>query len=212
MREGGQGIEVVSHVLSFASPKLQLSRFFIFPSANNLYLVYYFCKMLAFTTIIKKFDKKGEKTGWQYIEISAAQAKKLKASQVSFRVKGYIDSVAIQKTALLPMGDGHFILPMNTPLRKALGKKAGDKVTIKFELDESKLTLSPDLLECLKADPIALAFFKSLPPSHQQYYSKWIESAKTTATKTRRIVISIEGFSKKMGYGEMMRAYKTRMD
>ncbi len=165
-----------------------------------------------FTTTIKKFDKKGEKTGWQYIEISAAQAKKLKEGKVSFRVKGFIDSVAVQKTALLPMGEGQFILPMNNALRRALGKKTGDKINVKFEVDERKLTLSPDLLACLKAEPMALAFFKSLPPSHQQYYSKWIESAKTAATKTRRIVISIEGFNKKMGYAEMMRAYKTQMD
>jgi bifunctional DNA-binding transcriptional regulator/antitoxin component of YhaV-PrlF toxin-antitoxin module len=168
--------------------------------------------MLVFTTTIKKFDKKGEKTGWQYIEISAAQAKKLKEGKVSFRVKGFMDSVAIQKTALLPMGEGNFILPLNATIRKALRKKVGDKVGIKVELDESKLTLSPDLLKCLKEDPEALTFFKSLPPSHQQYYSKWIESAKTAATKTRRIVISIEGFNKELGYSEMMRAYKTRMD
>jgi hypothetical protein len=168
--------------------------------------------MLSFTTTIQRFDKKGEKTGWQYIEITAAQAKKIKNVKVSFRVKGSIDSVAIQKTALLPMGEGHFILPMNNALRKALGKKAGDKVKINFELDERKLALSPDLLACLKADPEASAFFKTLPPSHQHYYSKWIESAKTAATKTRRIVISIEGFNKKLGYGEMMRAYKGRLD
>jgi uncharacterized protein YdeI (YjbR/CyaY-like superfamily) len=64
----------------------------------------------------------------------------------------------------------------------------------------------------LKEDPAALQFFKSLPPSHQQYYSKWIESAKTSATKAKRIVISMEGFGKKQGYGEMMRAYKNRLD
>ena len=83
--------------------------------------------MLTFTTIIQKFDKKGEKSGWQYIELTAAQAKKLKEGKVSFRVKGTIDKVAIQKTALLPMGKGHFILPMNNTLRKTLGKKFGDK-------------------------------------------------------------------------------------
>ena len=34
--------------------------------------------MIEFTTTIHKFDKKGEKTGWTYIEISAAQAGKIK--------------------------------------------------------------------------------------------------------------------------------------
>ncbi len=168
--------------------------------------------MLKFTTTIQKFDKKGEKTGWQYIAISASQAKKLKDSKVSFRVKGNIDALAIQKTALIPMGEGHFILPMNNTIRKAIGKKQGDKVTLALELDDRKLLLSPDLIACLKQDPEALKFFNSLPPSHQQYYSKWIESAKTAVTKTKRIVISLEGFSKKQGYPEMMRAYKNRLD
>jgi hypothetical protein len=168
--------------------------------------------MLHFNATIQRFDKKGEKTGWHFIEISAAKAKKLKDSKVSFRVKGTIDALTIQKTALIPMGNGDFILPLNATLRKAIGKKHGDKITLNLELDERKLILSPDLISCLKEDPAALQFFKSLPPSHQQYYSKWIESAKTAATKAKRIVISMEGFGKKQGYGEMMRAYKDRID
>ncbi len=168
--------------------------------------------MLHFNTTIQRFDEKGEKTGWHFIEISAAKAKKLKDGKTSFRVKGTIDALAIQKTALIPMGNGDFILPLNTTIRKAIGKKHGDKITLNLELDERKLILSPDLISCLKEDPAALQFFKSLPPSHQQYYSKWIESAKTAATKAKRIVISIEGFGKKQGYAEMMRAYKNRID
>lgn len=164
--------------------------------------------MLQFTTTIQRFDKKGEKTGWQYIEISAAQARKLKDSKVSFRVKGKLDSVAIQKTAILPMGDGQFILPINATHRKALEKKHGDKIKIQLELDERKLPLSADLMTCLQEDPEALKFFQSLPPSHQSYYSKWIESAKTPSTKTKRIVMSMNGFSKKQGYSEMMCDYK----
>jgi hypothetical protein len=168
--------------------------------------------MLHFATTIQRFDKKGEKTGWHFVEISATQARKLKDSKVSFRVKGTIDALTIQKTALIPMGNGDFILPLNATMRKAIGKKHGDKITLNLELDERKLILSPDLMSCLKEDPAALQFFKSLPPSHQQYYSKWIESAKTAATKAKRIVISMEGFGKKQGYAEMMRSYKNRID
>ena len=168
--------------------------------------------MLHIVTSIERFDKKGEKTSWHFVEISATQAKKLKDSKVSFRVKGTIDALNIQKTALIPMGNGDFILPLNATMRKAIGKKQGDKITLNLELDERKLILSPDLIRCLQEDPAALLFFKSLPPSHQQYYSKWIESAKTAATKAKRIVISMEGFGKKQGYGEMMRANKNRID
>lgn len=165
--------------------------------------------MLQFSTTMYKFEKKGEKTGWTYIEISAAQAKKLKPGyKVSFRVRGTLDKYPIEKMALLPMGEGNFILPLKAPIRKALGKKHGDKLAVCLEADDRKLTMSRDLLLCLKDDPEAMAFFKTLPPSHQMYFSKWIEAAKTSQTKTRRIVTAVAAFRNKQGYGEMMRAYK----
>jgi uncharacterized protein YdeI (YjbR/CyaY-like superfamily) len=78
-----------------------------------------------------------------------------------------------------------------------------------MELDARKLELSQDLIDCLSEDPDALSFFKSLPKSHQQYFSKWIESAKTSQTKTKRIVMAITAMAKKQGFGEMIRANKS---
>ena len=165
--------------------------------------------MIQFTTTLHKFDKKGEKTGWTYLEISAKQANQLNANcKVSFRIKGTIDSHAFQKTALLPMGDGKFILPFNAAMRKATGKKLSDKIKVTMEVDSRKLEISADLTKCLKEDPIAMSFFTSLPKSHQNYYSKWIEGAKTMQTKTKRIVVCLTAFSKKESFGEMMREYK----
>ena len=162
--------------------------------------------MITFTTTIQKFAKQGEKTGWTYIEISVSQAKKIKPdTKVSFRVKGTLDSFAIQKTALLPMGDGKFIMPLNASIRKGIGKKHGEKLKVSLEVDEREIELSRDLMKCLKYDPQAIAFFKTLPKGHQQYFSKWIESAKTTQTKTKRIVMALIAFNKKQGYSEMMR-------
>jgi len=165
--------------------------------------------MLKFTTTIHKFDKKGEKSGWTYIEITSSQANKLKpGSKVSFRVKGMMDHYAFEKIALLPMGEGNFIIPLNGQMRKGIGKKHGDKLKIQLELDTRQPVLSKDLMACLKEDPGAMSFFKSLPCSHQLYFSKWIESAKTASTKTKRIVTAMVAFDKKQGYGEMMRAYR----
>jgi len=165
--------------------------------------------VIKFTTTILRFDKKGEKTGWSYIEISAAQARKLKPdNKVSFRVKGHLDQYSFEKLALLPMGGGNFILPVNGSIRKSIGKKHGDKVTVSLEPDERKLTLSNDLMICLSEDPQALTFFRTLPRSHQLYFSKWIESAKTTHTKTKRIVMAVVGLGKKQGYPEMIRVNK----
>jgi hypothetical protein len=130
------------------------------------------------------------------------------ATKVSFRVKGTLDSFAIQKTALLPMGDGKFILPLNASMRKGIGKKQGEKLKVSVAIDEREIELSRDLMKCLKADPQALVFFKTLTKGHQQYFSKWIESAKTTQTKTKRIVMALVAFNKKQGYPEMMRENK----
>jgi hypothetical protein len=165
--------------------------------------------MIEFTTTIHKFDKKGEKTGWTYIEISASQANKVKPGyKVGFRVKGSLDNWSFEKVALLPMGKGNFILPINAKMRKATGKKQGDKLRVRMEYDANRPSLSRDLMACLKEDPDALKFFKSLPGSHQLYFSKWIESAKTAQTKTKRLVTCMTAFGKKLSYSEMMRTYR----
>lgn len=165
--------------------------------------------MIQYTTTILQFDKKGEKTGWSYIEVSESQANQLNRDcKVSFRVKGKLDNYVLEKTALLPMGDGSFILPVNGKIRKAIQKHCGDKVKVTMQLDNRALTLSRDLMECLADDPYALTHFNSLPRSHQNYFSNWIESAKTAQTKTKRIVMAVTALSKKQGFGEMIRANK----
>jgi len=168
--------------------------------------------MIKFNTTILKFDKQGEKTGWTYIEISAAQAKKINPGvKVSYRVKGRFDQFSFEKLAMLPMGKGGFIIPLNGKTRKAIGKKMGDKLSVEIELDNRQITPSADFLACLKEDPLAMKFFKSLPGSHQRYYSKWIDDAKTMQTKTKRIVMALTAFSKKQGFTEMMRANRKQI-
>lgn len=169
--------------------------------------------MITYSARILKFQKKGEKTGWSYIEISQRQAEQLNPGcRVSFRVKGQLDHHAIQKAALLPMGGGDFILPLSGPIRKAIGKAAGESVSVKIELDERPLTPSAQFTKCLKDDPRAFEFFKTLPKSHQNYFSKWIDSAKTLSTKTRRITMAVIALGSGQGYVEMIRANKGRSD
>ncbi len=162
--------------------------------------------MIKFTTTILRFDKQGEKTGWTYIEISAAQAKKINPGvKVSYRVKGKLDNFSLEKTAILPMGEGGFIMPLNAKIRKAIGKRMGDKLTVEIELDVRQIEPSADFMKCLKEDPDAMKFFKTLPGAHQRYFSKWIDDAKTMQTKTKRIVMALTAFSRKQGFQEMMR-------
>lgn len=162
--------------------------------------------LITFTTTIQRDDRSREKMGWSYVIIPAAQARKLnKGSKLGFRVKGFIDDYALKQISVLPMGDSTFMLPVNGTMRKALRKQRGDKVTLRLAIDKRKVELSKDLMLSLADEPNALEHFNTLPMSHRQYFSRWIESAKTEATKTRRIVSAVIALSQKKGYGEMLR-------
>jgi hypothetical protein len=162
--------------------------------------------MVQFTAIILQFAEQGEKTGWSYVRIPADIAGKLKPGyKKSFRVKGKLDSHSIRQLALLPMGDGTFILPLKSSLRKAIHKNKGAMLKLSLEEDKKIPEINSELLECLKDSPKAETRFKSLPRSHQMYYSKWIESAKTIQTKAKRIALTIDAMEKNLSYGEMLR-------
>ena len=161
---------------------------------------------VAFSALLKQFAQQGEKTGWTYLDISEKLAGQLQFGvKKSFRVKGSIDAHKIKQVALIPMGDGNFIMPVNAAMRKATRKKKGDTVQLELEPDKSELKLSQDFLACLADEPQAQEYFSSLPKSHQQYYSKWIESAKTEPTKIKRIATVINGLARHMDYGAMLR-------
>jgi len=79
--------------------------------------------MIRFNAIIEKFSKQGEKTGWTYVLIPAAIAKQLNPDKkTSFRVKGKLDAHSIQGIALMPMGEGDYVLPLKAEIRKAIRK------------------------------------------------------------------------------------------
>lgn len=159
-----------------------------------------------FKATLVKFNTHGEKTGWTFFEIPAKIAAKLNPGvKVSFRVKGTIDEHPIKQVSILPMGEGNFIMPFNVAMRKATKKKVGDKIELELEHDKTELKIAADFLECLADDPEAEKHFNSLPKSHQQYYSKWIDSAKTEPTRTKRIAIVVNGLARKMDFGAMLR-------
>lgn len=165
--------------------------------------------MVTFKATLQKFGSKGEKTGWTYIEIPQGTAHQLKPNtRTSFRVKGTLDNYAINQVALVPMGEGDFILAVNTTMRRGLRKEAGATLHVSLEVDDSPLEQSADLLQCLEDDPAAQTYWNSLPVSHQHYYTRWIESAKTAETKASRIAKAVRGMSMGMNYGEMIRYFK----
>jgi hypothetical protein len=168
--------------------------------------------MVEFTTTILRFGKQGEKTGWTYIVIPADIAQKLQpGNKKGFRTKGKLDSYSFSGKSLLPMGKGEFILTLDSKIRRAIGKRHGAMLNVKIEFDKSQYELNKTFLECLNDDSEALNFFNTLTKSHQNYFSKWIESAKTEETQAKRIAQSLNAFARKQGFPEMLQALKKNL-
>jgi Domain of unknown function (DUF1905)/Bacteriocin-protection, YdeI or OmpD-Associated len=162
--------------------------------------------MISFSTTILQFAQQGEKTGWTYIKVPAAVAAKLNPGvKKSYRVKGKLDDFKVEKLALVPMGEGDFILTVNAAIRKGIGKRKGATVKVQLEMDRAPILPPAELIECLKDEPEALKYFNSLPQGHRNYFTKWIESAKTEPTKTKRIALVIKTMVRKMDFGAMLR-------
>jgi len=162
--------------------------------------------MVSFNATIEKFAKQGEKTAWTYIVVAAKIAEKINPGvKKSYRVKGKLDEFKIEKTSLIPMGEGDFIIPINAAIRKGTGKRTGATLKAQLEIDKSPILPPGELIECLKDEPEAFNYFNSLPQSHRNYFTKWIDSAKTESTKTKRIALVVKTMVRKMDFGTMLR-------
>jgi len=168
--------------------------------------------MIQFVATIRRFGEQGEKTGWTYFEVPADLAQQLKpGNRKEFKVKGKLDAHPVKRVSLLPMGGGLFIFVLNAAIRKAIGKKHGAMVKVQLSEDKSEFVFNKDFMECLNDEPAAEQFFQSLTGSHQRYFSKWIDDAKTEPTKVKRITMAVNALAKKWGYPEMLRASQGKL-
>src|SRR5688572_18451981 len=126
------GIRHKVSIIFFYKPPL-FGGFFMGNSGNLLTELFKII-MVQFSTVIKKYKQQGEKTGWTYIEVTAKIAVKLKpGNKKSFRVKGSLDNYMFESLALLPMGEGNFIMALNADIRKQIRKAAGANLKVKLE-------------------------------------------------------------------------------
>ncbi len=165
--------------------------------------------MVKFTATIHKFEQQGEKTGWTYIEITEDIAQQLKPNnKKSFRVKGKLDGFAIKGIALLPMGNGQFIMPINTTMRKGVKKKEGAILQVQLTVDEEDLRPSADFQVCLDDEPKALETFNTLKKAHRNYFIKWVEAVKGEQAQAKRIAQSIRALEQGFDFGGLNQMLK----
>ncbi len=162
--------------------------------------------MIKFTATIEIDSRDPDKKGWSFIIINKTLSHKLNPGvRKGFRVKGKLDNFEIKQTSLLPVQGERFMLPFNARMRKGTGKQAGDKIIVQLEVDKKPVKINNDFMVCLKDEPAALTYFKRLPPSHQRYFSKWIDDAKTQSTRAKRITMALTALAQKKHFGFMIR-------
>ena len=141
---------------------------------------------------LQKFEGKG---GWTFVRIpEILQDKHSHFGWV--KVRGTIDGYEIRKYHLMPMGDGHLMLPVKAEIRKKIKKDVGDSVHVILYPDNEPLEVPEEMLLCLQDEPRALAFFNSLSESERKFYIEWVYSAKKEETKVDRLAKTINRLSK----------------
>lgn len=166
--------------------------------------------MITFEADLERFSKMGEKTGWTFVTIPKNIANQIKPGcRRSFRVKGFLDELPVAGMSFIPMGEGDFILALNSTVRKQLKKEEGAKLCLQLEEDETfKIEMPEDLELCLLEERHFLENFLNLPKSHQNYYINWLNTAKTETTRIKRLTQIVIAMDKKQNFSEMMRSYK----
>ena len=168
--------------------------------------------MITFKAEIERFEAMGEKTGWSYIFIPASLASVLNPGcKTSFRVKGTLDRLAVNGMAVMPMGGGDFIMALKAELRRKLGKEVGAGLQIELEVDSTfKIEMPLELEMSLQDDHRCMENFLKLPKSHQNYFINWLNTAKTDATRIKRLEMIYKAMEDNMTFPEMIRASKSQ--
>jgi hypothetical protein len=97
------------------------------------------------------------------------------------------------RTTLFTMG-GRALLGLNREVREAATVEPGQEVSVALERDDEPRTVEvpSDLGAALEADPVVRETFDGLSYTHRKEYVRWIEEAKRTETRTRRVEKSVE--------------------
>lgn len=136
---------------------------------------------------LERFPGKG---GWTFVRIPEVLQDKSKPFGW-VKVRGTIDGYELKKYNLMPMGNGMLFLAVRAEIRKKIKKNEGDIIHVILFPDDEPMEVPEEMMLCIKDEPEALKFFKSLSDSEQKYYIDWTYSAKKEDTKIERMAETV---------------------
>ena len=134
--------------------------------------------------LLRKFPGKG---GWTYAEVP-----EIAPDQSNpfgwVQVRGSIDGYPLEQYKLMPMGEGRLFLPVRAEIRKAIGKEAGDYVSVLLYHDPREVRIPAEIIACFENEPAVVAeTFAGLTPGERKAYLDWIYQARTEETRADRM-------------------------
>lgn len=117
--------------------------------------------------------------------------------------------------ALLPKGDGSFLITVNKKIRDQLGLKAGSPVRVSLRKDESKygLPMPEELAELLAQDEEGNRLFHALRPGKLRTLLYIVGQPKNSDARLRRALVIVEHLKKnggKINYRQLNEEMKTQ--
>jgi hypothetical protein len=97
------------------------------------------------------------------------------------------------RSTVASMG-GVFMVSLSAEHRAGAGVAGGDEIEVDLELDSAprEVTVPPELVAALDAEPAARATFDGLSYSNKSWHVLQVTGAKTEETRQRRIARSVE--------------------
>jgi len=103
--------------------------------------------------------------------------------------------------ALLPRGDGSFVVTVNKKIQSKLGLKIGSKVSVSLRKDESEygLPMPEELAELLAQDDAGNRLFHALTPGKIRTLLYMVGQPKKSEIRLHRALVIVEHLKKNQG-------------
>jgi len=133
-------------------------------------------RSIEFTSIL---ERSNNKLWGAHFRVPRLAAKSLIEGK-SRRVLCSLNNAPGRQCALVPFGDGSFVITVNKPLRESLGLKFGSRIRIVLRKDRSKygLPMPEEMQEAFRQDQEGDKLFHALTPGRQRTLLYIVNSGK----------------------------------